>query len=96
MFLQLNRLSGEQLNEFRLPDNFDHTELRKIAHDALMDHFDSNDKKFWPKEEYGFFGSKAVPEEVAFVNDLGNEILRYGLLDLIKDADRELAGNSNT
>lgn len=93
MHMEYYRLNGEHLGKFSFgratgANDFQEPVLRQWY--GL--HFDSDEKHFWPKPQYGLFGTKAVPETVALFGDDGEKLLSYDLLDLIKFTGLELRG----
>ena len=95
MRLHFKRLTGESLHDLVFPNDFGHAEMPQLARVTLMGHFDSDGAAFWPKDDYGILGTRAVPEQVVFEDDHGNELFSYSLLDLIKDTGQDLLGRPN-
>jgi hypothetical protein len=91
MILHLRRIqSGKILHSVTFSDDLSPDEQRQIARDALLSAYDYDDKNLWPKDH--LVGTGENPEEAIFIRSNGEEILKFGLLDLIKEMGLNLVG----
>jgi hypothetical protein len=84
------RMIGTVLGEIPWPmHDVSPADLRKHAALMLNGFYDHDEFESWPKRE--FF--QKAPEEVRIVRDDGAIMIKYDLLDLIKDTGRRVVGN---